>query len=163
MSPRLCFPFPLCSYKFPLIMPFIESFQIKVFPFLISRPSCKVFFAADPIKIVRAQRQYMFDERGERYLDCINNVAHGKHPVSIALGRVHLWTGADMAPLISAPGGTGAAVPWLDGPIVLAQNRLTTECGEKEAHLFFPLASESHQLPGNLGSSFLFWVFVSAF
>ncbi|KAM5255839.1 ethanolamine-phosphate phospho-lyase [Ctenodactylus gundi] len=42
-------------------------------------PSCKVFFAADPIKIVRAQRQYMFDERGRRYLDCINNVAHVGH------------------------------------------------------------------------------------
>ncbi|KAG8519449.1 Ethanolamine-phosphate phospho-lyase, partial [Galemys pyrenaicus] len=42
-------------------------------------PSCKVFFAADPIKIVSAQRQYMFDEKGERYLDCINNVAHVGH------------------------------------------------------------------------------------
>uniref|UniRef100_E9PYH3 Ethanolamine-phosphate phospho-lyase n=1 Tax=Mus musculus TaxID=10090 RepID=E9PYH3_MOUSE len=39
-------------------------------------PSCKIFFAADPIKIMRAQGQYMFDEKGERYLDCINNVAH---------------------------------------------------------------------------------------
>ncbi|XP_070117695.1 ethanolamine-phosphate phospho-lyase isoform X4 [Equus przewalskii] len=42
-------------------------------------PSCKVLYAADPIKIVRAQRQYMFDEKGERYLDCINNVAHVGH------------------------------------------------------------------------------------
>uniref|UniRef100_A0A452R5C3 Ethanolamine-phosphate phospho-lyase n=1 Tax=Ursus americanus TaxID=9643 RepID=A0A452R5C3_URSAM len=42
-------------------------------------PSCKVFFAADPIKIVRARRQYMFDERGEQYLDCVNNVAHVGH------------------------------------------------------------------------------------
>ncbi|XP_007121645.1 ethanolamine-phosphate phospho-lyase isoform X3 [Physeter macrocephalus] len=42
-------------------------------------PSCKVFFAADPIKIVRAQGQYMFDEKGEQYLDCINNVAHVGH------------------------------------------------------------------------------------
>ncbi|XP_036199480.1 ethanolamine-phosphate phospho-lyase [Myotis myotis] len=42
-------------------------------------PSCKIFFAADPIKIVRAQRQYMFDEKGEQYLDCINNVAHVGH------------------------------------------------------------------------------------
>ncbi|XP_040822744.1 ethanolamine-phosphate phospho-lyase isoform X2 [Ochotona curzoniae] len=41
-------------------------------------PSCKVFFAADPIKIVRAQRQYMYDEKGQQFLDCINNVAHGK-------------------------------------------------------------------------------------
>uniref|UniRef100_A0A0F7Z2H4 Ethanolamine-phosphate phospho-lyase n=1 Tax=Micrurus fulvius TaxID=8637 RepID=A0A0F7Z2H4_MICFL len=42
-------------------------------------PSCKVFFAKDPIKIVRAHGQYMFDENGEKYLDCINNVAHVGH------------------------------------------------------------------------------------
>ncbi|XP_071975420.1 ethanolamine-phosphate phospho-lyase [Engystomops pustulosus] len=42
-------------------------------------PSCKVFFSKDPIKIVCAKGQYMFDERGERYLDCINNVAHVGH------------------------------------------------------------------------------------
>ncbi|NXJ61318.1 AT2L1 lyase, partial [Rostratula benghalensis] len=41
--------------------------------------SCKVFFAKDPLKIVRAQGQYMFDEKGEKYLDCINNVAHVGH------------------------------------------------------------------------------------
>uniref|UniRef100_A0A8C5YJY6 Uncharacterized protein n=1 Tax=Microcebus murinus TaxID=30608 RepID=A0A8C5YJY6_MICMU len=45
-------------------------------------PSCKVFFAADPMKIVRAQRQYMFDKKGERYLDCINNVAHDLKPMT---------------------------------------------------------------------------------
>ncbi|XP_026554012.1 ethanolamine-phosphate phospho-lyase [Pseudonaja textilis] len=42
-------------------------------------PSCKVFFAKDPIKIVQARGQYMFDENGEKYLDCINNVAHVGH------------------------------------------------------------------------------------
>ncbi|KAM7021270.1 ethanolamine-phosphate phospho-lyase [Passerculus sandwichensis] len=42
-------------------------------------PSCKVFYAKDPLKIVRAQGQYMFDEKGEKYLDCINNVAHVGH------------------------------------------------------------------------------------
>ncbi|XP_078532712.1 ethanolamine-phosphate phospho-lyase [Lissotriton helveticus] len=42
-------------------------------------PSCKVFFAKDPIKITRAQGQYMFDENGRRFLDCINNVAHVGH------------------------------------------------------------------------------------
>ncbi|XP_046905253.1 ethanolamine-phosphate phospho-lyase [Hypomesus transpacificus] len=42
-------------------------------------PSCKVFFSHDPIKIVRARGQYMYDENGERYLDCINNVAHVGH------------------------------------------------------------------------------------
>uniref|UniRef100_A0A8C5K654 Ethanolamine-phosphate phospho-lyase n=1 Tax=Jaculus jaculus TaxID=51337 RepID=A0A8C5K654_JACJA len=51
-------------------------------------PSCKVFFAADPIKIVRAQGQYMFDEKGDRYLDCINNVAH--EVVKAALKQMEL-------------------------------------------------------------------------
>ncbi|XP_056600358.1 ethanolamine-phosphate phospho-lyase [Triplophysa dalaica] len=42
-------------------------------------PSCKVFFSHDPIKIVRARGQYMYNEKDERYLDCINNVAHVGH------------------------------------------------------------------------------------
>uniref|UniRef100_A0A672JA42 Ethanolamine-phosphate phospho-lyase n=1 Tax=Salarias fasciatus TaxID=181472 RepID=A0A672JA42_SALFA len=42
-------------------------------------PSCKIFFSHDPIKIVRAKGQYMYDEKGQRYLDCINNVAHVGH------------------------------------------------------------------------------------
>ncbi|KAK9524666.1 hypothetical protein VZT92_017037 [Zoarces viviparus] len=42
-------------------------------------PSCKIFFSHDPIKIVRAKGQYMYDEKGLRYLDCINNVAHVGH------------------------------------------------------------------------------------
>ncbi|XP_051757203.1 ethanolamine-phosphate phospho-lyase [Ctenopharyngodon idella] len=42
-------------------------------------PSCKVFFSYDPIKIVRARGQYMYNEKDEKYLDCINNVAHVGH------------------------------------------------------------------------------------
>ncbi|XP_072315089.1 ethanolamine-phosphate phospho-lyase isoform X1 [Eucyclogobius newberryi] len=42
-------------------------------------PSCKIFFSHDPIKIVRARGQYMYDETGQRFLDCINNVAHVGH------------------------------------------------------------------------------------
>lgn len=40
--------------------------------------SCKLFFSNDPVKIVKAKGQYMYDENGRQYLDCINNVAHGK-------------------------------------------------------------------------------------
>ncbi|XP_037955817.1 alanine--glyoxylate aminotransferase 2-like [Teleopsis dalmanni] len=40
--------------------------------------ACQLFYRSDPLKIVRGQGQYMFDEEGTRYLDCINNVAHGK-------------------------------------------------------------------------------------
>ena len=42
-------------------------------------PSCKLFFTSDPLKIVRAKGQYMYNEKSEEYLDCINNVAHVGH------------------------------------------------------------------------------------
>ncbi|KAH9359822.1 hypothetical protein HPB48_015706 [Haemaphysalis longicornis] len=42
--------------------------------------SCTVFFKSNgPLKIVRGQGQYMYDEAGNAYLDCINNVAHVGH------------------------------------------------------------------------------------
>jgi len=44
-----------------------------------SRQSCKLFYKSNPLKIVRAEGQYMYDEKGNRYLDCINNVAHGMY------------------------------------------------------------------------------------
>ncbi|KAG7213606.1 hypothetical protein KM043_002859 [Ampulex compressa] len=41
--------------------------------------SCKLFYKSSPLKIVRAEGQYMYDEKSNRYLDCINNVAHVGH------------------------------------------------------------------------------------
>ncbi|KAM3664911.1 5-phosphohydroxy-L-lysine phospho-lyase isoform 1-T1 [Ammospiza maritima maritima] len=41
--------------------------------------SCKLFFPHDPVKITKAKGQYMYDENGRQYLDCINNVAHVGH------------------------------------------------------------------------------------
>ncbi|XP_075457719.1 5-phosphohydroxy-L-lysine phospho-lyase isoform X2 [Ascaphus truei] len=41
--------------------------------------SCRLFYDADPLKIVRAEGQYLIDEEGKQYLDCINNVAHVGH------------------------------------------------------------------------------------
>ncbi|XP_043408565.1 5-phosphohydroxy-L-lysine phospho-lyase isoform X1 [Chelonia mydas] len=41
--------------------------------------SCKLFFPEDPVKIVRAKGQYIYDEHGREYLDCINNVSHVGH------------------------------------------------------------------------------------
>lgn len=38
----------------------------------------KLFFSKNPLKIVRGRGQYMYDENGVEYLDCINNVAHGR-------------------------------------------------------------------------------------
>lgn len=41
--------------------------------------SCRLFFSHDPVKIVRAQGQYLYDENGTQYLDCISNVQHVGH------------------------------------------------------------------------------------
>ncbi|KAI4478759.1 hypothetical protein M0802_014494 [Mischocyttarus mexicanus] len=41
--------------------------------------SCKLFYKSSPLKIVKGIGQYMFDEKGARYLDCMNNVAHVGH------------------------------------------------------------------------------------
>ncbi|XP_050391966.1 ethanolamine-phosphate phospho-lyase isoform X1 [Patella vulgata] len=41
--------------------------------------SCTLFFKSDPLKIVRAKGQYMYDEHDNQYLDCINNVCHVGH------------------------------------------------------------------------------------
>jgi 4-aminobutyrate aminotransferase-like enzyme len=32
-----------------------------------------------PLKIVRGRGQYLYDERGREYLDCVNNVCHVGH------------------------------------------------------------------------------------
>ncbi|KAI1898434.1 hypothetical protein AGOR_G00072290 [Albula goreensis] len=41
--------------------------------------SCRLFYSEDPVKIVRARGQYLYDENGTRYLDCISNVQHVGH------------------------------------------------------------------------------------
>ncbi|KAJ8254614.1 hypothetical protein GJAV_G00194990 [Gymnothorax javanicus] len=41
--------------------------------------SCRLFFSDDPVKIVRARGQYLYDENGMKYLDCISNVHHVGH------------------------------------------------------------------------------------
>ncbi|XP_006616038.1 alanine--glyoxylate aminotransferase 2-like [Apis dorsata] len=51
--------------------------------------ACKLFYKSNPLKIVRAEGQYMYDEKGYRYLDCINNVAHVGHchPMVVRAGQ----------------------------------------------------------------------------
>ncbi|XP_060935052.1 5-phosphohydroxy-L-lysine phospho-lyase [Limanda limanda] len=41
--------------------------------------SIRLFYSDDPVKIVRARGQYLFDENDRRYLDCISNVHHVGH------------------------------------------------------------------------------------
>lgn len=38
-----------------------------------------LYFRDDPLMIVQGEGQYLIDEEGNRYLDCINNVAHVGH------------------------------------------------------------------------------------
>ncbi|CAF3926348.1 unnamed protein product [Rotaria sordida] len=43
-------------------------------------PTCtELFYRENPLKIVRSQGTYMYDQLGNKYLDCINNVAHVGH------------------------------------------------------------------------------------
>lgn len=42
------------------------------------RRSCKLHYEVSPLKIVKASKQYMYDDSGNEYLDCINNISHGK-------------------------------------------------------------------------------------
>lgn len=49
--------------------------------------SCRLFYPEDPVKIIRGQGQYLYDEQGREYLDCINNVAHGQYDASSSLVR----------------------------------------------------------------------------
>ncbi|XP_073830651.1 alanine--glyoxylate aminotransferase 2-like [Musca autumnalis] len=56
--------------------------------------ACQLFYRSDPLKIVRGQGQYMFDEQGTCYLDCINNVAHVGHchPKVVRAGCLQMAT-----------------------------------------------------------------------
>ncbi|XP_029439367.1 5-phosphohydroxy-L-lysine phospho-lyase-like isoform X2 [Rhinatrema bivittatum] len=51
--------------------------------------ACKLFFPEDPVKIVRAEGQYIYDEKGRQYLDCINNVSHVGHCHPIVIKAEH--------------------------------------------------------------------------
>ncbi|XP_053232896.1 5-phosphohydroxy-L-lysine phospho-lyase-like isoform X2 [Podarcis raffonei] len=51
--------------------------------------SCKLFFPEDPVKIISAKGQYMYDENGNKYLDCINNVAQVGHCHSEVIKAAH--------------------------------------------------------------------------
>ncbi|XP_063689976.1 alanine--glyoxylate aminotransferase 2-like isoform X2 [Bolinopsis microptera] len=41
--------------------------------------ACILFYDPNPLQIVRAKGQYMYDEEDNEYLDCINNVCHVGH------------------------------------------------------------------------------------
>ena len=41
----------------------------------------------DHLHIVKGEKQYLFDPKGTRYLDCVNNVCHGKDPECVCAPR----------------------------------------------------------------------------
>ncbi|XP_042139888.1 5-phosphohydroxy-L-lysine phospho-lyase isoform X2 [Peromyscus maniculatus bairdii] len=51
--------------------------------------SCRLFFPEDPVKIIRGQGQYLYDEQGREFLDCINNVAHVGHCHPVVVQAAH--------------------------------------------------------------------------
>ncbi|XP_050688213.1 ethanolamine-phosphate phospho-lyase-like isoform X1 [Eriocheir sinensis] len=64
------------------------------------RGACNQHFIPSPLKIIRAQKQYMTDNIGVQYLDCVSNVAHVGHchPQVVLAGK------NQMATLVTAQG-----------------------------------------------------------
>ena len=56
---------------------------------------------ADPLKVVRARGQYMYNECNEEFLDCINNVCHVGHchPHVVKAGQEQVETSEYSKPL----------------------------------------------------------------
>ncbi|CAF1278658.1 unnamed protein product [Rotaria magnacalcarata] len=58
-------------------------------------PYCtELFYRENPIKIVRCQGTYMYDQLGNKYLDCINNVAHVGHCHPYVVKQIYKQMGA---------------------------------------------------------------------
>lgn len=53
--------------------------RVYVYVHYIYSASVALFFNEDPLKIVRARGQWMYDDGDRPFLDCINNVAHVGH------------------------------------------------------------------------------------
>jgi hypothetical protein len=44
-----------------------------------------VSYPTHPLKIVRGRGQFLYDDAGVEFLDCVNNVCHGKRPSTTPL------------------------------------------------------------------------------
>lgn len=42
-------------------------------------PGFKLFYPEDPLWMLRGEGQYLFDDQGIKYLDCVNNISHGMY------------------------------------------------------------------------------------
>lgn len=60
----------------------IWSTKVDLYPYLMFFSSkCQIFYQDDPFMVSKASMQYLYDEQGKQYLDCISNVQHGKYTV----------------------------------------------------------------------------------
>ncbi|XP_042215151.1 ethanolamine-phosphate phospho-lyase-like isoform X3 [Homarus americanus] len=75
-----------------------ERFQLSVGNGQLIK--CGLHYATAPLKIVRAQKQYMTDNMGVQYLDCVSSIAHVGHchPQVVTAGKNQMGT------LVSAQG-----------------------------------------------------------
>uniref|UniRef100_A0A158P823 Aminotran_5 domain-containing protein n=1 Tax=Angiostrongylus cantonensis TaxID=6313 RepID=A0A158P823_ANGCA len=46
---------------------------------LSTESKCQIFYQDDPFMVSKASMQYLYDEKGMQYLDCISNVQHVGH------------------------------------------------------------------------------------
>ncbi|RCN43100.1 aminotransferase, class III [Ancylostoma caninum] len=51
-----------------------RKFKAKIA--LLFRSKCQIFYQDDPFMVSKASMQYLYDEAGKQYLDCISNVQH---------------------------------------------------------------------------------------
>ncbi|XP_055333371.1 alanine--glyoxylate aminotransferase 2-like [Paramacrobiotus metropolitanus] len=85
-----------------------------------------LFFRENPLKIVRASGQYMYDENGTEFLDCINNVAHVGH----CHPRVVQATSAQLALQCTNS-------RYLHDNLVLCAQRIVKTMPKELSHVFF--------------------------
>ena len=50
---------------------------------------CQIFYEKDPVVVDRAKMQYIYDECGKKYIDCISNVQHVGHCHPLVVQRIH--------------------------------------------------------------------------
>ena len=102
-----------------------------------------LFFKQSPLKIVKGEGQYMYDEEGNQYLDCINNVAH--------VGHCHphvVKAGADQMCLISTNSR------YLHDNLVIYAKRLTAYFPNKLSVCYFVNSGYFHNILNQIKSLF---------
>ncbi|XP_005100294.1 5-phosphohydroxy-L-lysine phospho-lyase isoform X1 [Aplysia californica] len=106
--------------------------------------SCKLHFEVAPLKILRASRQYLYDDTGQEFLDCVNNTSHVGHchPHVVGVGQ------EQMSKLASSYG-------FLNEQTALYAKRLVSTLPESLCVCFFVSSgSEGNDLALRLAASY---------